>query len=195
MKKYLTLLFIFLGTACTPNANPTPTAAPAPTVIPTPTQIPLSQLDIESLLVGDGDLPEDLVPDIITNDNAVGAVEELGRADAVFTQYFLLEGGEGGGVSVFLFESLDDVQAAFVKVSTLMNAPAADYTVGEQARIENFFIPVMPDIPPIESSRLVFTRCHALAAIQFPRADDLDALSRYGQMLDGRIQPLVCRDS
>ena len=106
MKKHFALLVIFLGTACAPAPAPKPTAVP--TAIPAPTQIPLSQLDIAPLLVVDGDLPEDLVPDIITNENAVGSIDELDRADAVFTQYFLLEGGEGGGVSVFLFESVDD---------------------------------------------------------------------------------------
>ena len=195
MKIHFALLLIFFATACAPVPAPIPTAALTPTVIPTPTQIPLSQLDIEPLLVADGDLPEDLIPDTITNENAVGSIEELDRADAVFTQYFLLEGGEGGGVSVFLFESADDVQAAFGKVSTLMNGPAAYYGVGEQARIENFLIPVMPDVAPIEGSRLIFARCHALAVIQFPRADDLPALERYGQLLDGRLQELVCRAS
>jgi hypothetical protein len=193
MKKHLALLFILLGAACTPVPDPTPTAAPTPTVIPTPTQIPLSQLDIESLLVVDGDLPEDMVSDTITNENAVGSVEELNRADAVYTQYFLLKGGEGGGVSVFLFESLDDVQAAFDKVSTLMESPSHSNTVGEQTLAETFFIPIVPDVPPIEGARLAFSRCHALAVIQFPRADDMLAIARYGQQLDGRLQPLVCR--
>ena len=195
MKKHLALLLIFLGTACAPVPDPTPTAVPTPTVIPTPTQIPLSQLDIESLLVVDGDLPEDIVPDTITNENAVGSVEELDRADAVFTQYFLLEGGEGGGVSVFLFESLGDVQAAFGKVSTMMNGPVAYYEVGEQARIENFLIPIVADVAPIEGSRLIFSRCHALAVIQFPRAEDLPAMERYGKRLDERLQTLVCGES
>ena len=193
MKIHFALLLIFLGTACAPVPDPTPTAVP--TVIPTPTQIPLSQLDIEPFLIVDGDLPEDLVPDTITNENAVGSVDELDRADAVFTQYFLLEGGEGGGVSVFLFESVGDVQAAFGKVSTLMNGPVAHYGIGEQARIENFLIPVMPDVAPIEGSRLIFARCHALAVIQFPRAEDLPAMEKYGKLLDGRLQTLVCRES
>jgi hypothetical protein len=195
MKKHLALLLIFLGTACAPVPEPTPTAVPTPTVIPTPTQIPLSQLDIESLLVMDGDLPEHLTPDTITNENAVGSVEELDRADVVYTQYFLLDGGEGGGVSVFLFESLDDVQAAFDKVGTLMDSPSASEAIGEQTLAESFFIPVVPDVPAIEGSRLAFSRCHALAVIQFPRAEDMLAIARYGQLLDGRLQPLVCGDS
>ena len=195
MKRHLTLLLIFLGTACAPIPNPTPTAAPTPTPVPDPTLIPISQVNLESLLVEDGDLPEDLVPDIITNENAVGSADELNRAEAVYTQYFLLNEGEGGGVSVFVFESLDDVQAAFGKVSSFMDTPSAYYLVGEQARIENFLIPLMPDVPPIEGSRLIFSRCHALAVIQFPRAEDLGAMERYGQLLDGRLQTLVCGES
>ena len=183
MKKHLVLLFIFWGTAC----------APAPDATPTP--IPLSQLNLESILVVEGDLPGDLVPDLKTNKNAVGAADELDRAEIVFTQYFLLNGGEGGGVSVFLFESLEDVQAAFEKVSTMMNKPVDFSKVGERARMENFLIPLMPDVPPIEGSRLIFVRCHALAVIQFPRADDLGAIAGYGRLLDERIQPLICTDS
>jgi hypothetical protein len=191
MKKYLTLLLILLGTACAPVTSPPPTASP----VPAPTFVPLSQIDLEPILVVDGDLPADLVPDIIVRENAVGSADELDRADAVFTQYFLLEGGEGGGVSVFLFESLDDVQAAFGKVSTFMDKPLVYFLVGEQARIESFFIPLVDDVPPIQGSRLIFSRCHALGVIQFPRADDGEAMERYGQRLDGRLQPLVCRDS
>jgi hypothetical protein len=125
----------------------------------------------------------------------VGTAEELDRADVVFSQYFLLNGGEGGGVSVFLFESLEDVQAAFGKVSTFMDNPLVYELVGERARIENFFVPLVQDVAPIEGSRLIFTRCHALAVIQFPRAADVEAIEAYGQRLDVRIQPLVCRDS
>jgi len=191
MKKHLTLLLIFLGIACAPIPGSTPAASP----LPTPTFVPMSQIDLEPVLVIDGDLPEDLVPDIIVRENAVGSADELDRADAVFTQYFLLEGGEGGGVSVFLFESLDDVQAAFGKVSTFMNTPLVYFLVGEQARIENFFIPLVADVPPIQGSRLIFSRCHALGVIQFPRADDGEAMEKYGQRLDERLQPLVCRES
>ncbi len=191
MKKHLALLFIFLGTACAPTPDPTPTASP----IPTPTFIPMSQINLEPILIVDGDLPDDLVPDIVVRENAVGTAAELDRAEAVFTQYFLLEGGEGGGVSVFLFESLDDVQAAFGKVSTFMDAPLVYQLVGERARIENFFIPLVPDVEPIQGSRLIFTRCHALSVIQFPRADDGEAMEKYGQRLDERLQPLVCRES
>jgi len=183
MKKHLILLLIFLGGAC----------APKPTALPTPAFIPMSQVNLETILVVDGDLPQDLLPDIIVMENAVGSAAELDRADAVITQYFLLEGGEGGGVSVFLFESLDDVQAAFGKVSTFMDTPLVYELVGERARIENFFIPLIHDVAPIQGSRLIFTRCHALAVIQFPRAEDAEAMEKYGQRLDGRIQPLVCR--
>jgi len=185
MKKYLFFVLIFAGSACALLSTPTPT----------PTPIPLIQLDLEPVLIVEGDLPMDLEADIIVRENAVGAAEELDRADAVFTQYFLLNGGEGGGVSVFLFETLDDVQAAFGKVSTFMDAPLVYEKVGERARIENFFIPLVPDVAPIEGSRLIFTRCHALAVIQFPRATDGEAIERYGQRLDERIQPLVCRDA
>lgn len=197
MKKYLPLLLIYLVTACAPVANPTPTitATAVPTPFPVSTPIPLSELDIELLLIAVGDLPEGMAPDTITNENAVGSVDELDRADAVHTQYFLLEGGEGGGVSVFLFESLDDVQAAFDKVSTLMDEPSHSNAVGEQTIAESFFIPLVPDVPAIEGSRLAFSRCHALVVIQFPRADDMLAIARYGQRLDERLQPLVCREN
>ena len=85
MKKHFALLFILLGAACAPVSEPTPTAVPTPTVIPTPTPIPLSQLDIETLLVLDGDLPEDIIPDTITNENAVGSepVQNLRSVKAV----------------------------------------------------------------------------------------------------------------
>jgi hypothetical protein len=187
VKKYLIILLTLLGTACAPLLNPTAAALPTP--------IPMSQVDLEPVLVVDDDLPQDLVPDIVTRENAVGAADELDRADVVFTQYFLLDGGEGGGVSVFLFESLDDVQAAFGKVSTFMDNPLVYELVGERARIENFFIPLVQDVAPIQGSRLIFMRCHALAVIQFPRAEDVQAIETYGQRLDGRIQSLVCRES
>jgi hypothetical protein len=182
VKKSLTLLLILWGTAC----------APMQKLIATPTLIPMSQIDLEAILVIDGDLPEDIVPDIVTRENAVGSAAELDRADAVFTQYFLLNGGEGGGVSVFLFDSLDYVGAAFEKVSAFMTAPIVYDQVGEQARIEYFFLPVITDVPSIEGSRLIFTRCHALAVIQFPRAADVEAIGKYGLRLDGRLQMLVC---
>lgn len=185
MKKYLAFLVVFLGTACTTTLNPTPT--------PEPTPIPLSEVKLESLLIVEGDLPEDLIPDAITNENAVGSADELDRAVVVYTQYMLLNDGEGGGVSVFLFESLDDVQDAFYKVTTFMNAPIPYRAVGENARIENFLIPVMPDIQPIEGARLIFSRCHALVVIQFPRAGDFETMEIYGKSLDTRIQPHVCR--
>jgi len=98
-------------------------------------------------------------------------------------------------VSVFLFESLDDVQDAFYKVANFMSAPIPYKAVGENARIENFMIPVMPGIQPIEGARLVFLRCHALVVIQFPRAADIEAMEAYGKNLDKRIQPLVCREN
>lgn len=185
MKNILWILLVLLGTGCSPVLMPTSEA----------TAVPLSQVDLEPVLVVERDLPQDLAPDIVSKENAVGNAEELDRADQVITQYFLLNGGEGGGVSVFLFESLDDVQAAFGKVSTFMDRPLVYKLVGEQARIENFYIPVVPDVAPIEGSRLIFKRCHALVVIQFPRAADVDAIGTYGQRLDQRLQPLVCRES
>jgi hypothetical protein len=170
--------------AWTPTFTLSP--SPSPSLIPSPTTIPFSQLNLEDKLVVAGDLPPGYsgsqiryTPNTITNEAPV--------ADYFINQYFAYQDTTGGKVTVLVYEEIDKVIIAYQSFfgGLFMGIPE-DAGVGEKSA--SFY-----NEGNITVSNLAFIRCHAAIQIQFIGPSTRDSIIAYGQRLDKRLQPIVCR--
>jgi hypothetical protein len=186
--------------AQTQIAQPILTPIPSPTEIPTPTPIPLSDIDLESILLLSGDLPTDIIGGQVRSNPPKG-LGSLPEADQVIQQGFRADELASDGVTIFLYDSISDLDKAYEMVAQIegLNSKRTLYGVGEKGAFSVEELGGLPligggSIPGGTSVKLVFSRCHALVYIDLfsPNASE-DVATTYAQRLDERITPLVCR--
>lgn len=180
-----------LPTSATPIPTDIPTLAAAPTFTPAPTatitvtatRVPLGALDIEPLLVQDGDLPAGYVAGQVSSDYPP-MFYGIPRPDRTVSRELGLNGRGAGLVTVLLYERPDQLEAAyqFLLGGFGPNAEAVLET-GERAQA-------------VDSSGnwvdLVFVRCRAVVHIRLTQRADVPVARDYAQRLDARLQPLIC---
>lgn len=187
--------FVFVVGACAPSQGAiqtaiaqTQAAQPLATVTvlpPTPTAVPLEDLDIESVLVKDGDLPENLERDQVKSSLPDSLKALVPAPNRVVRQEFTSGIFRSDGTTIMLYESLDDLQKAYPVVVDLVfeSAGGESAGIGEQSAIEG-----------VQSPKIIFVRCHALVWVGlFTGADDVrDMALEYAKRLDKRLAELVC---
>ena len=198
-------LFFLLLSSCAPSPEAiqkaltqTQSAIPTPSPTPTPTPVPLSEIDLSSILLIDGDLPTGFLSEPISyennsDDEARGVVRRI-------HQEFSKENEGLGSVTVFIFNDLVERDTAFNNdmnslYSTIKNAVSATKIsvvedIGEKAQLivgSNSFMGI-----EINASYIGFVRCHAFIFIG-KTMDDSSEIRAYATKLDARLKDIVCR--
>lgn len=172
----------------TPTPTLEPTATPEPTetaVPPTSTPVSIADIDLEPLLLQDGDLPPHLVPDFVSREltSQWMTLEDL-QADNFINQEFYNTDrkSSGGAVIIYLYENIKEADRAYEQI-----APAIDWfptevdDVGEKAKMQH-------DTP---QHHLIFKRCGAFVYIWMIDVREYDIVT-YAQRLDGRLSAVIC---
>lgn len=175
--------------AAAPTSTSVPTNTPIPPT-PTSTPIPLSEIDIRSLLVLEGDLPAGYSPAQIRTD--VGKDHEtLNSAVQNIYQQFEYKGEPGGFVQVYLFDTDDGATKAFeyYQSDTDEDEPVED--LGEVAYGYSISFEVLGT--SYKGTYAAFTRCAAFVLLDFEHMTNLSSVIAYGKNLDARLAEVVCR--
>ena len=182
----------------TPQPSNTPTETP--TQMPTQTPVPLADLNFEQIMIQEGDLPagysgaqiRDRVPEMFDSlpEPQNEAYQQIAHKDEA-----------AGGVSIILYDSHEDLKAAYNEIVDGMkfeeDSESIDVEtialdeVGEQATACSVETSVLGQT--FESLDLVFLRCQAIAHIRMTDTTNLDYGLSYAQRLDERLQPMVCQ--
>jgi hypothetical protein len=178
--------------AATPTSTPPsptlpPTDIPAPTVTavpPTATPIQIRKLDLEPLLIQDGDLPPYLVPDFVSKElsSQWSTLEDLTADNFINQDFYNTERkSSGGAVIIYLYEDAKEADRAYEQI-----APAIDWfpepaDVGEKGEMQY-------DTP---QRHLIFKRCHAFVYVWMSDVREYDIVT-YTQRLDERLSAVVC---
>jgi len=194
------------GPTFTPTATatliPTTTPTPSPTLTPTvtPSPIPLSELNLEPILILQGDLPAGFSGAQVRTTPVKGLSDIQNYQNTIYQQFEY--GGEAaGGVSIFLFDSLADRDIAYQHIldgfgesrdDAVVKITLGDVsTIGERGRYsiaEILFFGMS-----LTTIDLAVERCHALIEIRMMYITDVDAVTAYAKRLDNRLVVLVCQ--
>jgi hypothetical protein len=178
--------------------TPTSTFTPPPTPTPSPTPIPLSAINLEPILILPGDLPAGYSGAQI-GEPPEGYSDIKGYENAIYQQ-FESNGSSAGGVSIFLYESIDKRDSAYSLITDRFGISSNDsgFTVivgqlsgvGEKA----LYVTMETSISffSIKVADLAFVRCHALVSIRMIDTLNVDYLSAYSIRLDKRLQSIAC---
>lgn len=179
-------------TSIPPSPTSPPTDTPSPTatgtaVPQTATPVQISKLDLEPLLLQDGDLPPHLVPDFVSRElNSQWMTLEDLTADNFINQDFYNTDrkSSGGAVIIYLYENIKEADRAYEQI-----APAIDWfptevdDVGEKAKMQH-------NTP---QHHLIFKRCGAFVYIWMIDVREYDIIT-YAQRLDGRLSAVICAE-
>ena len=179
LNKILAIILAVLIAACTQAAAPLEA-----------TEIPLAELDLEPLLLEEGDLPADFKGSTIRHSIEEAPFSELPpAAQAIVQEIDGYNQDTSNFVYILLYEYLDDLQEAYehlVTNSFKFNEEAEPIDgIGEQARFEKdeFAFHYIP------YEKVAFTRCHALVYIE----TSTDTLN-YARRLDARLKETICQN-
>ena len=162
--------------------------AEASLVVPTatPTTFPFSALNLEEILVKEGDLPAGFEPAQIRtrpSDLSKSAPEP----DYLITQTFSHNNSFGGILDVLVYEDEENVSTAYESI--VSNVPhgsdpkdVAFGSYGQSSWTMGF----------VTASTVVFVRCNSVVMIQIDTIDEGSVLS-YAERLDERLIEYVCR--
>lgn len=199
---YPSLFALLLIASCSTAPSPaeiqtaiaqTQTAAPTETPVPTATQIPLVDIDLESILIQEGDLPAGYSGAQVRSAEGRRSDPELDKAVNSIFQQFSLEDESAGGVSVYLFETLADRDDAYNAIFAGLEEAEIINQVGENAIKWSVYVPLVGGLGAIEGSMVVFVRCNSLVTVEMKRALDISGAISYAQRLDQRLQDDICQ--
>ena len=175
--------------AAIPTSTPIPTETPVPPT-PTATPVPLADIDIESLVIQDGDLPAGMSGGQIFGEAPkvlAGAPEP-----ATIIRQELADGSDTvGSVTIGLYETSAYVERTYkILLGGLGDEEAVD-GLGDEAAASSFSASVAGT--DVESVALAFYRCSAVVYIVFSNTSDADVAIAYAKRLDKRLAETVCR--
>ena len=163
-----------------------------PTASPTATEIPLSDVNLEPLLVVENDLPASYEGTQVSNHDRILFGRNLNPAQAI-RQDFAYNGNDSGGVTVFLFETLEEAQEIFeYVVDSFGDKNISRPDVGDQA-IGSFIDMEAGTLFTVKTTVFAFQKCHAVAYIIFGDIADVNKAAIYANRLAKRLEPIVCR--
>lgn len=186
----IALLGIVAACGAAPAASvPTPSPLP-PTPLPTPTPISLTDIDLEPLLIQDGDLPAGLSGAQVRSTPPNMFRDITGAANQIHQQ-FARDGNSAGGVAVFLFEETADRDQAYAVILDGFGDTIEAVDVGEQGSATP---PTTSMINQgLNSYDLLFSRCAAVAHIRMSgEFMDINMITAYAERLDQRLTEAVC---
>ena len=206
MKKGFLLLVVTLFVVSCAQSSPVPTTAPQPspivptntpqpsptaTLAPTSTPLPLSGIDLESIIIEDGDLPAGFSGAQI-RDVAPGMFRDLPLAQNTVYQQLEKNGETAGGIAIFLYDSQENVEEAYnLIVDGMTDDAELSNNVGEKATTLSMSMTALGITT--KAAEIVFVRCGAVVHIRMTGTSDVDSVVAYAKRLDRRIEILVCR--
>jgi len=192
MKK--SIFFIWLAllvlTACGPSdieiqANVQASIAQTQAAMPTATQIPFSALNLESVLITNGDLPVGYEAAQFRS-----KLSDLSKAspapDYFISQSISYNGNFGGIVDVLVYEDVKKVQSAYQIIGNNMPGDSTNIEIGDGGQVASTSL-IMSTVS------LSFIRCNAVVSVQFMGTTQKDDVISYAKRLDERLKPFVCR--
>lgn len=166
------------------NASEGPTAAPAPTAVS------LADLDLESLLVQNGDLPAG-VSGAQIRDTAPEMPPKMPKTTKTVYQQLAVGNAEIGGVSVFLYEETADRDAAMAALTELIDPSGPINGIGEQAVTNK--ASAAAGVMGRLTTDVIFRRCAAIVQISLDNQRyDQATVASYAKRLDKRLAGVVC---
>lgn len=194
------MIILLTGCGLSPNNDPqsqpitpTSTISPTNTIAPTMTPVPFSDIDLEPILVRDGDLPAGYKGAQIRS-QAPEMFDDLPEPQNEVFQQFEHDGDAAGGVSIFLFDNEEDLEKSFDMIYDGMTDEASLHSrVGEKSAIleysQNF-----PELYfKIEVTEFLFIRCGALVHVRLTDVANIDYAEAFAERLDKRLEDLICR--
>ena len=202
MKKLITaLLLASVLTACGPAATPEPTAtliptstpAPSATPIPSPTPINMASVDLESILVLDGDLPSDFVGGQVTA-KPPRTLGDLPEWEQAIQRGFRTGDYASDGPTIILYSASDEAQSVYQDVLERLKKDkdelfASIDSVGDMASVSS----KRDAFWPVTHSVVLFTRCNAFVYIElYATSANAEMATTYAARLDKRVQKAIC---
>ena len=187
MRHILIACFLLLS-ACGVAPAPTATPQPSPTTAPTatPATVSFSKLSLDSVLIQSGDLPAGVSGEQIRS-VAPPAFKSVPLAEYTIDQRFQKNGQVSGGVTVFVYKTVDEAEAAYAEILKGMDSGrGSDPTFGSVAVSADSYL------ANTAFSSALFVRCSTTVHIQMSGVAEKSAAS-YAQRLDKRLQSLVCQ--
>jgi hypothetical protein len=179
-----------IGLLPSPTTLPTATAA-HPTATPTP--ISLSEIELETLLLSPADFPGG-----VSNAEVRDLPDSFGKlpsaANSIYKYFQVNDDSESFGlhVTVLLYEDDADIQLAYsIVLDDLGEGRQTVPNIGQKATVGWKSTELLGS--KVEWIEMAFVRCHALAHIKILFTPKLDYIRGYGERLDGRLAPIVCR--
>lgn len=172
----------------TPTLTPTPTPSPTPT----PTPIPLSDIDLSSILMLQGDFPGGYLVDPIGRYTDNPVLVDIKNYEQMVVQTFSKTNEGKGIVALFLFKDNNDRDTAFS-----IAQEQVEERFGFSTDITDFgdkgFVYYKPVIGVISISAVIFTRCNAFIYVA-KSMDDVNSsvIRSYSENLDLRLTELLC---
>jgi hypothetical protein len=199
MKKIAFLLVIAIAivfTGCQPSAEDIEKAiAQTQAAAPTETPIPLQDIDLSQIMFMPGDLPAGYEPSQIRSEGVYGATLESGSING-FHQDVVFQGDYGGKVSVYLYATHEEAVNLFDQL--IPELDISDFKaeeingIGEKALGQNFNMPLIGGLDPIQTATVAFIRCNAVFVADFKQSSSYSGLVDYAKNLDGRLLKLIC---
>jgi len=160
-----------------------------PTLTPAP--VPISEIQLDSIVIQEGDLPAGFSGAQI-RDTAPEMFKDLPSAQNTVYQQLEKEGDVAGGITIFLYDSQDNIETAYnLIVGGLLDDAKLSDEVGEKAIISSISITIA-DIT-IKSVDMAFVRCGAVVHIRMSGTDDVNSVVAYAKRLDNRLKTLICQ--
>ncbi len=204
MKKIIQLTLILLLVACSPSAYPPlddnkPTSdesnpadkQPAETHASYPTTpLAFDQLDLQSIAIQDGDLPEGFTAGLVL-DSLPKIFAEIPPPQRSFYQILLRKDNAAGGVAILLYATRQDSDRAYEQLHQGMGIDESEPVdgIGERAHIYIFYQAGIA----FRFVDLLFQRCEAVVHIRFGETSEKNPIIYYAQKVDQSLSGAICR--
>ena len=168
----------------TPVFTDVPTLKPTdvPTPTPTATPIPFSELNLEDVLIQQGDLPPGVAGSQIRS-HPPAMFNGIVKPDYEIYQLFEQNGEQVGGVAVFVYEDMNKVKEAYEFILEGMGGPSGTEpaSLGDESAMVSI----------IGMTDLVWRHCHSVVHVRM--GDTPESAVAYGERLMERLSGVVCR--
>jgi hypothetical protein len=184
----------------TPLPTPTATLIPTPLSTPSPTPISLSDIDLEPMIILSGDLPAGYSGAQIRDTPPVMFAEIRGYENTIYQQ-FERNGKGAGGVTIFLFDLIDQRETAYSLIvdgfGKTENTSATKTRVAELSGVgeKAMYVTIEASVAGItvDNIDLVFARCHSVVHVRMTDTASVDYISAYAKRLDKRLAEVICQ--
>lgn len=172
--------------------TPTLTNTPQPTSTSTSTLIPLSEINLEPLLIQQGDLPSGFSGAQVS-DLPPKMFQGMPKAANKIDQRFQKEGEAAGGVAVFLYETGADIEKAYSYLLEGMGENLETVqNIGDAAQLTYSKLTLFT-FGDNDGGDLAFKRCSGVIHIRMVNNVIKENLISYATRLDKRLSLVICR--